>query len=218
MNNIELQKREKLGKASKQLIREGFIPAVVYNAKKESFSIQIPTVVAEEIVSSATSTTLLDATLDGKKIKVVVKDVDKNPLTDRIRHIALFMIDATEEMSFTIPFNLVGVAPAVKNNLGILVKALDSIEVRCKSENLVPQIDIDISNLNHPGQSITVADIALPEGITLPNEEFAQAAIVTITQIQKVEEEKPAEEVAEATTEGETAEEGATEDEAQKTE
>lgn len=191
MQVIEFIIREKLGKSSKQLLNEGLIPAVVYNAKTESTPIQVSEKLVHTLLKTATSTTIIDATVGDKKMKVVLKGVERNPLTDTVRHLSFFQIDESAPMHFTIPFNIIGVSPAVKNNLGILVKALAGLNVRCRLADLIPQIDIDVSELEHPGQSISVSDLKLPEGITLPNDEQAHSAIVTITELQKVEEVKP---------------------------
>lgn len=207
MNKIDFLKREKLGKSAKQLIADGYIPAVVYNAKTESFSISVLSKDIESLLKTATSTTIIDATLDNSKMKVVLKDVERNPLTGGIRHVAFFQIDENKPMIFSIPFNVIGISPAVKNNLGILVKALPALEVRCKLADLVSQIDIDVSGLEHPGQSISVSDIKLPQGMTLPNDEQIHNAIVTITQLQKAEEVVTSTETA---VEGETPAEEAT--------
>lgn len=211
MDSIEFQPRQLTGNRAARLLKEGVIPAVVYNSKGESHNIQITNAVAENLQRTATSTTILDAQLEGKGIKVMVKDIDVDPRIDTPRHISFFQIDENAPMIFTVPFNLIGVSPAVKNNLGVLVKALSSIDVRGKMADLVPAIEIDISTLEHPGQSISVSDIALPNGLELPNEDHAHSAIVTITQLQK-EEDLSAPVVAEgeeAATEGET-EEGET--------
>ena len=131
--------------------------------------------------------------VENKKIKkdsfkTLVKELDINPITDEINHVALFRIDESVPMVFTIPFNIIGISPAVKNNLGVLVNTLDSIEVRCKLADLKPFIEIDISKLENVGQTINVDDITLPKGMSLINDEQAKATIVTITEIQKVEE------------------------------
>lgn len=188
MEKIVLNKRELVGSKVKHLLKSGIASGVMYNAKGDSYNVQVTAKEANWLARNATSTTILDAEYDGKMNKVVVKDVDYNPVTDEVRHISFFQIDENKEMIFTIPFNLTGVSPAVKNNLGILVKALPSIDVKCKLGDLVSEIQIDISMLEHPGQSINVSDIRLPKGMTLPNEEQMHNAIVTITQLQKLEE------------------------------
>jgi len=187
MEKILFEKRDVTGKKSKKLYEEGKIPAVVYNSKGDSTNIQITISDASKIAREATSTTILDAELGKKTVKVVVKEIEINPFTDQLRHVAFFEIDESKEMVFTIPFEIVGVAPAVKNNLGVLVDVLNSVDVRCKLSDLVPFIEVDISTLEHPGQSISVDEVGIPKGMELVNEDLATATIVTITEMQKEE-------------------------------
>lgn len=188
METITLEKRELLGKKSQNLLAQGFIPAVIYNAKGDSTNVQIDASAGKKLVRVATSTTIFETKIGDKLSKVLVKDVDFNPVTEVIRHISFFEIDESKEMVFSIPFEIVGVSPAVKNNLGILVKVLSDIDVRCKLADLKPSIAIDISGLDHPGQIVGVHDIKLPEGMELINKDLEQATIVTITELIKEEE------------------------------
>ena len=188
MEKIVLAKRNIIGSKSKNLLKENITPAVIYNAKGESTNIQLDSSIAGQISREATSTTIYDTELDGKSSKVLVKEIDFNPLTEELRHISFFEIDESKPMVFTIPFHIVGISPAVKNNLGVLIEALDSIEVRCKLSDLQSFIEIDISELDHPGQSIAVEDIKLPDGMSLINEETKKATIVTVTEPEKEEE------------------------------
>lgn len=211
MEKLILQTRTATGKKNKQLLRDGFTPAVVYNAKGESFNVQMPSSIAKKTIREATSTTIIEIELEGKDKKVIIKDLDLNPLTDVIRHISFFEVDENKEMTFLIPFDIIGVSPAVKNTLGILVTLLSSVEVRGKVGSLVDSFTVDISELERPGQSVSIGDIELPEGLTLVNADHAKSSIVTITQLQKqevIEEEETeeGEEDAEGTEEG--AEEG----------
>jgi len=188
MEKIVLTKRNIIGNKSKNLLKENLTPAVIYNAKGESTNIQLDSRIAGQISREATSTTIYDIELDGKFSKVLVKGIDFNPQTEELRHISFFEIDESKSMVFTIPFHIIGISPAVKNNLGVMIEALDSIEVRCKLSDLQPFIEIDISGLDHPGQSIAVEDIKLPEGMNLINEDTKKSTIVTITEPQKEEE------------------------------
>ena len=67
-------------------------------------------------------------------------------------------------------------------------------------------IPIDISTLEHPGQTIGLDDIELPKGMHLVNADLAKSAIATITIAQKQEEEESAEETTEGATEKATEE------------
>ena len=197
MEKISLQKRDVIGKKVKKLLKQGTLPGVVYNSKGESQNIQLSVSDGAKLLNVATLTTIIDANLEGKNQKVIIKDVDKNPRTDEIRHISFFEIDEKQSMVFEVPFELTGISPAVKNNLGVLVQILSVLEVKCKSADLPSSIQIDISKLEFPGQSISVEDITLPKGLVLINEDIVSSPIVTITQLQKqevIEEEKPEEE------------------------
>lgn len=224
MEKITFEKREVVRKKNKRLFDEGYIPAVVYNSKGDSTNIKITRSFATKIMSEVTSATVLDAEYNGKDMKVIVKEIDVNPFTERIRHIAFFEIDEKQEMTFTIPFKIVGVAPAVKNNLGILVEVLSSIDVRGKLSDLIPFIEIDVTKLEHPGQSISLDELDLPKSLELANEELAETTVITITELQEevVIEEPEAEEEEVEGEEGEgeegTGEEGEAKEEAEEKE
>lgn len=187
MEKIKFLERDIKGKKNKVLLQEGFVPSVVYNSKGESKNIMLETSIAKKIGREATSTTILDAELNEKVFKVIVKELDFNPVTEELRHIAFFEIDESKEMVFSIPFELVGIAPAVKNNLGVMIEVMSNLEVRCKVNDLIPSIKVDISGLDHPGQSIAVEDLDIPESISLVNEDLKFATVVTITEIQEEE-------------------------------
>ncbi|HKM20039.1 MAG TPA: 50S ribosomal protein L25 [Candidatus Dojkabacteria bacterium] len=203
MEKILFLERDINGKKNKILREEGFIPAVVYNSKTESKNIMLDSSTAQRIAREATSTTIFDVELEGKEFKALVKEIDYNPVTDDLRHIAFFSVDETADMVFTIPFELVGVAPAVKNNLGVLIQVLDDIEVRCKVSEIIPSINVDISNLEHPGQSIGVDELNIPEALEIMNEDLKNATVVTITELQSEKILEP-----ETTEDEETTEEG----------
>lgn len=220
MEKLKLQKRDVTGKKVKALREKGLVPAVVYNSKTESYNTLINKPDVERLYRSTTSTTIFDAEIDGREFKCLVKGFDVNSVTGEINHVSIFEIDENAPMIFTVPFTLVGVSPAVKNNLGILVNALDSVDVKCQLKKLQPEIVIDISNLTEPGQTISVEDITLPDGMTLVNDDIRTTAIVTIADAQKIEEamiadqEAAAAEAAEAATEAAVVGEGTPEGEA----
>ncbi len=190
MENIVLEKREVTGKKCKKLLREGFVPCVIYNSKSESTNCQINKGDAERLLQNVTSSTMLDVQLKDKKSKAFVKDISTDPRKDTIIHISFFEIDEKAELTLDIPFLFVGISPAVKNNLGVLIQPTKSISVRAKSKDIVPHIEIDISKLENIGDAIVLEEIELPEGIELFNSEDIHNTIATITDLQKQVEEE----------------------------
>ena len=193
MENIKLQTRKLTGKKCKKLISDGFVPCVIYNSKKESTNCQISRGDAERLLRGLTSATMLEIDLEGKSMKALVKDVDTDPRKDAIRHISFFEIDESAELTFEIPFLLVGIAPAVKNSLGVLIQPTKEITVRARSKDLVPHIEVDVSKLENVGDAILLDEIEMPKGLKLLNEEDINNTIVTITELQKQIEEEPEE-------------------------
>lgn len=215
MSALLIEKRDLLGRQAKKLKNEGKTPAVLYNSKGDSTPVSLSSGEAIKLLRSTTTASVLDLELDGNVVKALLKEVDFNPITENINHLAFFEVNENQQMTFDIPVVLQGVSPAVKNNLGILVQPTQSIEVRCKLQDLVPEIVIDITKLDQVGQTITVADITLPAGIELLHKEQTDRALASITQLQKSLEAELAEEAEKAaletTSTGETeGEEGAT--------
>lgn len=185
MTKIKLQKRELLGKKAKRVKQEGMVPAVVYNAKGESIPVKALDGDIIKLLAEATTTTIVDLDIEGTVVKSVIKEVDTDPITDLIRHISFFEVDENTEAIFTVPFTLVGVSPAVKNNLGVLVQTAQSVDVKTTIGSLVPEIEIDVTNMDVPGKTISIRDLELPKGMSLVREEDGSIAIATVSKLQK---------------------------------
>jgi len=206
-HKLTATKRDIQGKKLSSLRRSGLVPAVLFDSKTNSQDISVPADVLGKTLRGATATTIFDITLDKDSYKAVIKELQKDPVSEDVIHVAFFKIDENAEMDFELPLVLSGIAPAVKNNLGVLVQPFESIMIRCKPQDLVDSLSIDISLLEHPGQTIKLKEVTLPKGIKLVHAEDIEETIVTITELQKEEEVKPVAaegEAVEGAAEGET--------------
>lgn len=210
MNEITVEKRDLMKRKSKWLLEKGIVPAVIYNGKGESTNIQVGQGDVERLLQTASTSTILDIKFGDQTLKGIIKEIDTDPVKGHLRHIAFFEIDPSHESIFDIPIELTGVSKAVKNSLGVLVQPTMSLTVRCKLADVIDSIKVDISGLDKPGDTITLSDIELPAGMTLPNEDQADSALARISELQKIEvivEETEEDEDAEGV-EGEEGEEG----------
>ncbi len=154
------------GKQVKQLRAEKKIPAVVYGHGVASRDVTVDYPVFEKLLEAAGESSLVDLSVDnGAPVKVLIQEVQYEPLTGKISHVDFRQVKMTEKLEADIEFNLIGEAPAVKEAGGILVHSLRKIPVRCLPQYLVPSIDIDISGLKQIHDSIKVKDIPKPEGM-----------------------------------------------------
>lgn len=172
----------------------GELPAVIYGASAETQSLALNPQEFLKLYKEAGDSSLIDLVLDGKATgKVLVQDVQLDPVSDRILHVDLRRIDMNKPLTAPVHLKFIGEAPIVKSAGGTLVTNLTTVEVRCLPKDLVSSIDVDLSGLDSYEKVIKVKDIKLPEGITIvsPNAEdlVAKAArALTEEEIKAMEE------------------------------
>ncbi len=177
---------------------EGQLPAVVYGGKEPSQSVSLGYSDFVKLYRQAGDSTLLDLVLDGSALgKVIVQDVQTDPVTDRIIHVDFKRIDMKKKMRAPITLKFVGESPAVKGAGGTLVTTLHTVEVECLPQDLVSNIEIRLEGLKTFDDVIKVQDLVLPTGITVvspANDSLVAkvAAPLTEEQLKAMEETKPA--------------------------
>lgn len=199
MDSLELQAapRTIVGKQVKQLRREGLTPGVLYGTGVGSLALKFDARELERLVARAGSSTLISVFVAGTKApyNAIIRDVQRDLLKQYVTHVDLQALSMTETVRVPISLVLTSVSPAVQEQGGVLLQIVSVVEAECLPAALVPSIEIDISALVEIGQSLSVRDIVIPEGIELltdPDE--------IIVQVTAVEEEKAVEGVV-ATTE-----------------
>ena len=161
-------KRETFGKAAiRDLKKSGMIPAVVYGLNEPPVAIAIsPKIVARVIASDAGMNSVMFLQREGTDIKrhVIIKDLQRDPITSRLRHVDFMRVDMTLKVRVKVPVRLVGTSIGVKTMGGVLDFAHREIEIECLP-NLIPaHIDVDISNLA-VGDSIRFEQLTLGSNI-----------------------------------------------------
>jgi len=141
---------------------------VVYGPNSEPRSIQVDRNATIVAFRQAGRSSLLDLVIGGDKpVKVIIQDVQRDPLRDDLTHIDFYEVDLTKEVSATVKLEFIGTSAAVKELGGTLVKARDRIDVKGLPDKLVASLEIDISKLNTFDDIFQVKDIALPEGLSI---------------------------------------------------
>lgn len=148
----------------------GQLPAVVYGAGSETDSLALNPQEFLKLYKEAGDSSLIDLNLDGKNAgKVLVQEVQVDPVSNRIIHVDFRRIDMNKPMTAPVTLRFVGEAPVVKASGGTLVTNLTTVEVRCLPKDLVSHIDVDLSGLDNYEIAIKVKDLKLPEGVVVVN-------------------------------------------------
>lgn len=148
---IVVSKRETLGKASsRQLRKQGMIPAVVYGLGEPPVAIAISPKVAAKVIASETGlNSVVYMQREGTDIKrhVVIKEVQRHPVSGRLRHIDFMRVDPTHKIRVKVPVKIIGVPTGVKTQGGMLDFIHRHIEIECLP-NLIPaHIDVNVEEL-----------------------------------------------------------------------
>ena len=208
-NNLKATKRETKTKGQLNTLRsKGFIPAVLYGGKSPNLKLSINEKFVNDVLRSENFlSTVIDLDIDGKKEKVIPRDVTYHVTSEKPTHIDFMRIIQGSKIILEIPVKF-------KNNDqcnglkkgGVLNIVRRKIELKCEAGNIPEDIEVDLAGLDI-GTSIRISSVTLPKNaeLTITARDFVVATIAAPTIVK--EPEKPAEE---ATAEGEEGQEAAT--------
>jgi large subunit ribosomal protein L25 len=201
---LQLQERKVLGKAVKQLRRDGLVPAVIHDHGKESVPVVASYLEAVHTFQEAGKHHPVNLQLGSQKYLTIIKDADFDPKKRQLRHIVFSAIrqDETVETEVPVVFAQDVEIPAEKASLMVL-KQLDHVKVEALPHNLPDELVIDPSVLAEVGDKLTVADLHVPAGVVILTEPETQIAVVEVPKDQLAEAEAIAEQAETAAAAGE---------------
>ena len=211
MNNLKALKREKLTSGSNNKLRaDGLIPAILYGGKDPNQNISISKKEISNIINSDTFLSkVLEIEIEGKKEKVIPRDVSYNVISEEPIHIDFMRIVSGKKIILEIPVKFINHpdSPGLKRG-GVLNIVRRKVELRCPAENIPDEIIVDLTGTDI-GTSIKISSVKLPESVvpTITDRDFVVATVAAPTIIK--EPEKPAEETPADGTESEAPAEGA---------
>jgi large subunit ribosomal protein L25 len=126
---------------------------------------------------------IITISVDGKKIDVLVHDIQREPVSGDFLHIDFIIVKKGEAVHTNIALNFINESPALKEG-AILEEHLKSIEVKCLPKFLVDGFDVDLSQIKETGDSIRVSDLNLKSDYTILNK--ADDVVVSASKPKKV--------------------------------
>ena len=217
--SLAASERQSEGKsANRNLRRSGYIPGVLYGGKEEPKKISImekDIVKATEIAGFATQ--ILQISIEGKDVDVVVKEIQRHPATSRVLHADFMRVDPDSKITLVVPIRTLNDESCigVKVSGGQVNHLINDIEISCLASNLPEQLEIDVQEMDI-GDTVSLSEIKLPEGVEitiLQQDEDRDQAVVSVTEAREmiIEEEEETLDLEEGE-EGEEGEVEATED------
>ncbi|MDI6734227.1 MAG: 50S ribosomal protein L25 [Patescibacteria group bacterium] len=185
MAELQVKDREILGKKVKSLRAKDLVPAELFghNVKNKHLSVLLKdfTKVYKE---AGEHTVLTLITEKGEKLRVIISEVAKHPITQKFLSIDFRQVRKDEKIHAKVPIEFTSAAPAIKRGV-ILVKVLNEIEIEALPDKIPHSFEVNLSKLDDLGQSISIYDLKISSDIKvlIPPETIA----VTVSEQTKEE-------------------------------
>lgn len=176
----EVQPRTVVGKSVSRLRREGVLPASIYGRGLQSVAVQLPYVIARDLMNSHGYNSLINVQVDGEPQPrpVVVKQVAQNPVTRELWHLDFYQVDLTRKISGPVTVHFTGESPAVRDIGGVFVMHADTVEVEALPADMPEALEISLESLDDFDTYLYAKDIRTGEGITIISDpEYLLAAV-----------------------------------------
>lgn len=202
--DLPAQSRDRAGKGPARAARRtGQVPGVIYGAKKDPNLISVEERLLTKLLhQGGFFSTLFDVKVNGKAERVLARDVQFDPVSDKPVHIDFLRVSAATSVHVEVAVHFINEdqSPGLKGG-GVLNVVRHEVELTCRADAIPQHIEVDLTGLDI-GDGVHISMVKLPEGVhpTITDRDFTIATIAAPT---VVREETAAEQEAEG--EGEEA-------------
>ena len=186
--------------SSRRMRRTGKVPGVVYGAGKQSQMIEVDhNALTRHLKMESFHASILDMNLEGGRERVLLRNVQMHPWKAEVLHIDFQRVAADRKIHMKVPLHFVHAesCPGAKEG-GVVNHVMNDLDIQCLPDDLPEFIEVDLSQLDL-GDSIHVAELALPKGVELvPRLKIDNPVVVTVQVPREIAAEEPAAEVAAA--------------------
>ncbi len=167
------------GGSSRNLIRAGKVPAIIYGDKHPNVCISIgEKEITKLFKSGALTSTVVNLTLGSEVYKTLVKQIQLDPVKDTVRHVDFIFINP-EQQKVDVPIIFEGKERSVGVKRGGSFNiAHRKIKLLCEPDKIPQRVMVDVLNMR-VGDKLLAGKIPLPEGSKLAIKEDEIIAKIT---------------------------------------
>ena len=176
---IEATTRQPSGKGGARQARfQKKVPAVVYGHGRASQPLMVDALALEKALSGIEpEATLIDLSIDGKKSRALIREIQRHALRPDIIHVDFYEIKADEKVRLKVPVHLVGTPDGVRNAGGVLDQVIREVEIEVLPEHIPDRVELDVTVLTI-GHSKHVSDLSIPNAVILTLADLTIATVV----------------------------------------
>jgi len=177
--SLKVELRTVFGKKLNKVRKQGLVPGNIYGPDFKSKSVSV---VYKDLVKTyklVGETGVVYLNLDKENIPVLIKSIQKHPLSSSLLHIDFRKIDLTKKIETNVPVKTTGISEAVSQKAGVLLVQSDTILVEALPEDIPSHIEVDVTVIKEIGQEIKVSDLKKSDKyeIKTPGEKVVVAVI-----------------------------------------
>lgn len=164
---LAFQPRQRVGTTGARAERHaGRVPAVIYGHGTDALAVSLESRALDDLMHSGRRNQLIDAQVDGRSDTVLLRSVQRDPVSRQIIHADFQRVDRTEKIYATVPVMTVGTAPGVKDFGGVLDVITHELEIFGPADQVPDHLEVDISGLGIHDHVMAGA-VKLPDGFTI---------------------------------------------------
>jgi large subunit ribosomal protein L25 len=171
--------------ASRRLRGQAKVPGILYGGDRPAENIELDHhALFQQLRNEAFHASILTMNLDGKKDRVLLRDVQMHPWKQMILHVDFQRVSADKKIHMSVPLHFINaaIAPGVKTGGGIISHVMNEIDITCLPDDLPEFIEVDLQNLEL-GHSVHIADLKIPKGVESVQLVRGDNAVVATVQV-----------------------------------
>src|SRR2546428_5745200 len=171
--------RQSTGKgAARQARLRGQIPAVIYGRGRDTQPLTVEAKALEKALTGVEpASTIIELAVDGKKVRTLIREIQRHPVRPDIIHVDFYEIHAAEKVKLKVPVHLVGAPDGVRNGGGVLDQVTRDVEIQVLPEHIPDRVELDVTALKI-GDSLHVRDLTIANAVILTGGDLTIAVVV----------------------------------------
>jgi large subunit ribosomal protein L25 len=184
MEKYKAIERSKDTGSTYSLLNKGMVPGIIYGKGTEPTKIAFENKILLKLMhTGAFYSTILDLDIEGKNEKVLPKQLQYHPVTDKLIHFDFLRVQNDTKVTVEVPVEFLNqdTCPGLKKG-GVLNLVRREVELSCNANNIPDKLQFDLIK-SEIGDSIKISNIELPEGVmpTITDRDFVVATVVPPT-------------------------------------
>ena len=163
---------------ARQTRREKKVPAVIYGHGRPTQPLTVDALALEKALAGVEpASTVIELAVDGKKTKVLIREIQRHAIRPDIIHVDFYEIHADEKIRLKIPVHLVGTPDGVRNAGGVLDQVTREVEIEVLPEHIPDRVELDVTALKI-GDSLHTRDLLIANAVILTGADLTIATVV----------------------------------------